>query len=467
MMSTSIDSQTRTLYKPFNDKADSIRLIKPSGHDMQEYFLSVHLLSHCPSYYALSYLWGPITPTRDIRVNGEGLQIRQNLFDALLSIGYFLFHERHGKEPFSDTEPDEASKNPHICTCELCRRPRFFWIDAICIDQTNTEEKNAQVALMPEIYSNANKVIVWLGPRGLNSDLAVETLKIPEGRQLSNLSFSPLFVKEPFETNGWRETDGRFGGGVEARRTAILDLSKRPYWQRVWIVQEVLKARQLIFLCGDQSFSWKHADQLLADAERASSAMETSWLYKAFSATPAAKLLKWKRQWERMRYPSGLDPSFPLDKLMEDFANRGSQDPRDRVFALLALSRPAEHLAHLASGQFLPIADYSRSKESVFADVMTYICDMPHRKDLLDLWKFVMLVQWNLEVDDSHEQVQSAKLEVVRRNIDSSVFSAGITTSFVEIYAEALYWMKQCPEDSNVIKDFAAFFPGINNDLEI
>lgn len=39
----------------------------------------------------------------------------------------------------------------------------FFWVDAICINQEDLEERSAQVQIMPDIYSNASCVIVWLG----------------------------------------------------------------------------------------------------------------------------------------------------------------------------------------------------------------------------------------------------------------------------------------------------------------
>lgn len=40
---------------------------------------------------------------------------------------------------------------------------RFFWVDAICINQNDLEERSAQVQIMPQIYSKASCVIVWLG----------------------------------------------------------------------------------------------------------------------------------------------------------------------------------------------------------------------------------------------------------------------------------------------------------------
>ena len=47
--------------------------------------------------------------------------------------------------------------------------PRVLWVDAICIDQDNIPERDAQVQLMGNIYRTAGRVIVWLGPEADNS----------------------------------------------------------------------------------------------------------------------------------------------------------------------------------------------------------------------------------------------------------------------------------------------------------
>jgi hypothetical protein len=55
--------------------------------------------------------------------------------------------------------------------------PRKLWVDALCIDQANLEERASQVNIMRKIYKEADKVLVWLGPRAENSDLALNLLQ--------------------------------------------------------------------------------------------------------------------------------------------------------------------------------------------------------------------------------------------------------------------------------------------------
>ncbi|KAH9208075.1 heterokaryon incompatibility protein-domain-containing protein, partial [Leptodontidium sp. 2 PMI_412] len=85
-----------------------------------------------PEYEALSYVWGKPKVTESISLNGQPFNITTNLFLALRR----LRHED---------------------------KPRLLWIDAICIDQSNTQERQQQVSRMKEIYSCASKVTVWMG----------------------------------------------------------------------------------------------------------------------------------------------------------------------------------------------------------------------------------------------------------------------------------------------------------------
>jgi hypothetical protein len=85
-----------------------------------------------PSYEALSYIWGGPTNTVEI-ICGQGrLSITVNLRDAIRRFRY---------------------KN----------KCRVLWVDAICIDQRNIEERGKQVQLMGMIYWKADRVLVWLG----------------------------------------------------------------------------------------------------------------------------------------------------------------------------------------------------------------------------------------------------------------------------------------------------------------
>jgi len=95
-------------------------------------------LSDAPPYEALSYVWGPFNSPDDpdlIQLNDCGFEVTTNLWRAL----YALRHET---------------------------KDRVLWIDAICINQGDLEERSSQVQLMRDVYRKARSVVVWLGEEG-------------------------------------------------------------------------------------------------------------------------------------------------------------------------------------------------------------------------------------------------------------------------------------------------------------
>ncbi|KAH8592588.1 heterokaryon incompatibility protein-domain-containing protein, partial [Bisporella sp. PMI_857] len=85
-----------------------------------------------PTYDAISYCWGELSPVAEIICNGRSLNITQNLHDALL-----VFRSQ-----------------THVVS---------VWADAICINQSDGEEKAQQIPFMWRIYQDARTVRVWLG----------------------------------------------------------------------------------------------------------------------------------------------------------------------------------------------------------------------------------------------------------------------------------------------------------------
>lgn len=94
-----------------------------------------------PDYDAVSYCWGENTERRALECNGWELEIRTSLFLAL--------------RRFAEDRPQ-----PH----------RPLWIDAMCLDQDDDDEKTIQVPRMGEIYESAKRTIVWLGDDANKSD---------------------------------------------------------------------------------------------------------------------------------------------------------------------------------------------------------------------------------------------------------------------------------------------------------
>jgi len=180
-----------------------------------------------PKYEALSYVWGSSESPDTIQITGISnvtLNVTQNLAVAL----------RHIR--FVD-------------------QPRTMWIDAICIDQSNDIEKGPQVALMGEIFRSAQMVVVWLGPEENESNHAMSLMK-HIGSQIK-VNWHPFSMK-PSESS----SDVRWGTWstilpIDADcLCAIYYLFCRPWFERLWVRQEIMSASSAIVICGSSILPW-------------------------------------------------------------------------------------------------------------------------------------------------------------------------------------------------------------------
>jgi hypothetical protein len=221
--------------------------------------LQVASLDDSMAFDALSYLWGDPSLVTPVIVNGEEVQITNNLAEALR---YIIPH-------WQREHPD---RSPNACR---------LWADALCIDQSSTAEKNHQVPLMHDIYTRAERVYCWLGPPSKEIDLAFDAMNtirpevylkyiriygVPnvdflwrnsrldvrkgDGAKLANLVQDFSWIeKYPLlhmpETGGDPEASGNLGAWMCLNRMATL-----AYWKRVWIYQELTLAKHPVFICG-------------------------------------------------------------------------------------------------------------------------------------------------------------------------------------------------------------------------
>ena len=170
-------------------------------------------------FYALSYVWGDPAAIYDLEMNGTIVKIGASLHAALHAI----------------------RKNT---------RSRVLWADALCINQSDNEEKSWQVQQMNMIYSRARATISWLGPSSEDSKMALETLV-----ELDNkTSRSRWSIQEAMEGGPPPSVIKKSVLQLardSSRWVAVANLCAREYWSRIWIFQEMACARDKYFLRGD------------------------------------------------------------------------------------------------------------------------------------------------------------------------------------------------------------------------
>jgi hypothetical protein len=112
-----------------------------------------------------------------------------------------------------------------------------LWIDAICINQKDTAERNEQVKQMGKIYKFAERVIVWLGPEFPSSKLTMSTLEFL-GRQVELTKDYNRFRSPSSDEPDWNNSMHPLPYSVETLE-AIFDLLGRSWFSRLWILQEI------------------------------------------------------------------------------------------------------------------------------------------------------------------------------------------------------------------------------------
>jgi hypothetical protein len=133
-------------------------------------------------YDALSYVWGKSNkPWPIIHIDKHNLSVTPNLHEALLRLRHRYIE-------------------------------RIIWVDAVCINQGNVQEKEQQIRFMAKIYSQANRVVVWLGETADNSDQALEEIRHVAGGKMSTNSSNKEMIQK-----------------------AVLALLRRPWFRRIWV----------------------------------------------------------------------------------------------------------------------------------------------------------------------------------------------------------------------------------------
>jgi hypothetical protein len=132
---------------------------------------------------------------------------------------------------------------------------RVLWVDAICINQQDLEERATQVVRMGNIYKFARRVVVWLGPRSENSGLAISTLaflgKQVEVNKIYGRSPAPGCSQPLWYTASYALPY------TEEIWEAIHDLLELPWFKRLWILQEIqLASQDSTMMCGNDEISW-------------------------------------------------------------------------------------------------------------------------------------------------------------------------------------------------------------------
>lgn len=354
-------------YTPLPPGSDQIRLLTllPASDENEEIAVSLQNIETKEAerqYETLSYVWG--SPDNPETISIVTQERRHSLTDWWRKRRW-----RKSKGSPTDTSPGADPKDEDVSSAEhngvpfpvtqnlgvalrhlrLRDAPRTLWIDAICIDQKNIPEKSEQVAKMAQIYSSSQRVVIWLGPASPDSDLAMGHVD-HLGKMVrvdvtgGTLTLTPEGEAEPH----WADLDHPLPYD-EADLRALEGLFWRPYFERLWVVQEARLNPETAVVCGRQETTWQ------------SVTTTCTWLARKVGGPKTDLRDDFANRIQRIRmvFEETLYDGASLQDLARSTRGLKCADDRDRVYALLSLAQHGDRIK----------PDYSLSTVQVFQKI--------------------------------------------------------------------------------------------------
>lgn len=385
------DSQLRYTYTGLASER-SIRLIYFPRSTISDGRLSCTLkevsLDSSPTFQALSYTWGDGDSPCHLICEGQTIAVTQNLYNALAQL-------RTSSE-------------------ELC-----IWIDAVCINQANVDEKSQQIPLMAEIYDRASNVLIWLG---LESQGSVESMQY-----LARIGKSFLDrggpVREPKE-----EQNGEWGADNKVLWETVYGdpdimqqtdtIWKRSWFSRRWIIQELAFAKTATVHCGGEQLEW----DILAKAAEILAVLEGdgSEFINRRSGKPGGSVCKWLHnatKLERIRKEVQISDRNKTERKLLDCLNDARDfnctHEKDRIFALLGIINHRRdnpftiNYATPTAEVFQAFARYCLEHEKV-VDILAYAGRSNHQLCGESLQLPSWVPDWRLPLASSSDKLQGS-----------------------------------------------------------
>jgi hypothetical protein len=306
-------------YRPLDSSGGEIRLldIQPATKHASPIVCKLRhaYLSKKPKYECLSYVWGKEEGGTDIKLEGTSFRVFENCEAALRRLR-------------------------NLATS------RTVWIDAICINQTDNDEKGAQVRRMQDIYQHAQQVCVWLGELTEGGIVGVKSIQgnLTMGWHMWQVDRKfgkpTLSARESLKSSiSWQNRSSLVQEQELGEVNEILD---RPWFTRVWIMQEAVLARKLVLICGPETMAW----------DRVGTVIQRSWITRGFTKSFGMSVNP-RNQFQDKTYQTichfrekwavgGWNAS--VYQLLYDYRHLDCKWPQDRIYGFLGLSPAAKDL---------------------------------------------------------------------------------------------------------------------------
>jgi hypothetical protein len=317
-------------------KNDEIRLLilNPGEPDEPiECYLEHYPVESTKGYLALSYVWGSTENPYHIVLDGCTVSITANL-------GAFLRTRRAKFQPL------------------------VLWIDALCINQHDVDEKGSQIRLMKRVYEGAGQIVIWLGHAVENTEAAFEYVEQKFASDESTSSHEHDDVTRDMERLqlGPSEAEDIPADALDG----IKDLLARPWWTRIWVYQEATApAKQgSVVLCGTHQVDFQALRSCVSNMYRVNPGQ---------SYNRTALIMDEYSRIRRAYQDTGISQYLLLADLLPSLRDFEATNPRDKLYALIPTS---------IDGNDLLDVDYSLSVKDVY---LNSACNIMRRSNSIDL----------------------------------------------------------------------------------
>lgn len=363
-----------SLYSPLDIGLPMIRLLelKPGlDNDKIECRMFPVSLEDEPSYEALSYTWGDVSTTTKIWINNVVKDVTLNLAGALANLRY----------PTSS---------------------RVLWVDAVCINQEDLQERNHQVRQMTHIYSKGNQTTVWLGGQkgtpnrrpGMEAlqllsrfGVVIFTQRLHEAYPyVAKQERPPWITNQKEEFKSFAMTVQLIKSLRSLQHLSVIEfLSKLPWWRRGWVLQEVVVARKVVVVFGTATCDWEHLAavfKLLSQYKDENvdllSASMTGGSVESTTESPAHKKLDYQIvTMNDLREMRAQQKQVTLCDVIYLQRHSLCTVPVDKVYSILGLLSRQDRSSVLL--------DYQRKDVEIFRNVTQFIIESRGRLDFLCL----------------------------------------------------------------------------------
>ncbi|KAJ4381016.1 hypothetical protein N0V86_003363 [Didymella sp. IMI 355093] len=255
-------------------------------------------LASAPHYYSASYVWG------ERKYAGTTINLKSGALPVLSSLVPFIrMVSRHG-----DFKPTD-----------------WWWIDSLCINLQDAQEREKQVRIMADIYRQARRAIIWLGDEseeGSDCTNAIDFLHYLSSLQIA-FNGDDHAMRSNLENPEFTE-----------KCAAVSSLLARPWWTRVWTLQEFVLPKEAKLYCGMASISrgrFKSAIYSIFLCSTISNEFEHELVpRKLFDGAFNRRRI---HQWHTKPASIGIN----LIAIMAYLGNHSATDSRDRIYSVLGL----------------------------------------------------------------------------------------------------------------------------------